>query len=248
MWFRRKIKCDGRQPCEFCSQAMTSCTFHSAYARGRAPLIPATSNVDCGRKSASTEEVIVLDKDPAAPRHHSMVGATEAMDHAAGLLEPLSSQMAPATSTYVRPPSLQSPGQSQTDLQGSYIGPSSGVSFLLRIQKRLEQAISFSDPSSIFTFGDAPLHLPDLDPCFCIMLPREEAQRLVDRYFDFAMPTYRFLHRPTIQKWLNEFYDTLGLMSNTQTAPAKIALIFMVIAHGRVYMPDDARPGPPDLR
>lgn len=81
-----------------------------------------------------------------------------------------------------------------------------------------------------------------------MMLTREDAQRLVDRYFDFAMPTYRFLHRPTIQKWFVEFYDTLGLMRNARSAPSKIALLFMVFAQGRVYMPDEERPGPPDLR
>ena len=50
----------------------------------------------------------------------------------------------------------QTPEPPQEDLQGHYIGPASGVSFLLRVQKRLHQAISFSVPSnSIFTFGDA---------------------------------------------------------------------------------------------
>lgn len=81
-----------------------------------------------------------------------------------------------------------------------------------------------------------------------MMLPKEEAQRLVDRYFDFAMPTYRFLHRPTIQEWFGEFYDTFGVMRDADTAPAKIALLLMVFAQGAVYMPDDAKPGLPDLR
>lgn len=81
-----------------------------------------------------------------------------------------------------------------------------------------------------------------------MMLPREDAQRLVDRYFDFAMPTYRFLHRPTIQEWFGEFYDTLGIMRDEQKAPAKIALLFMVFAHGRVYMADCDKTGPADLR
>lgn len=144
--------------------------------------------------------------------------------------------------------SRNSPEPSQTDLQGHYIGPASGVSFLLRVQKRLHQAISFSQPSSIFTFGDAPLRLPEFDPSFCMMLPRDDAQRLVERYFDFAMPTYRFLHRPTIQEWFNEFYDTLGVMRDAHSAPAKVALLFMVFSLARVYMPDDDRPGPPDLR
>ncbi|RGP64009.1 hypothetical protein FLONG3_9708 [Fusarium longipes] len=141
----------------------------------------------------------------------------------------------------------QSPEPSQEDLQGHYIGPASGVSFLLRVQKRLHQAISFSGPGSIFTFGDAPLHNPDYDPSFCMMLPKEDAQRLVDRYFDFAMPTYRFLHRPTIQEWFVEFYETLGTMRDSNNSAAKVALLFMILAHARVYMPEGDRPGPSDL-
>jgi hypothetical protein len=142
----------------------------------------------------------------------------------------------------------QSPEPSQEDLQGHYIGPASGVSFLLRVQKRMHQAISFSGPGSIFTFGDAPLHNPDYDPNFCMMLPKEDAQRLVDRYFDFAMPTYRFLHRPTIQEWFSEFYETLGTMRDPNNSAAKVALLFMILAHARVYMPENDRPGPSDLR
>jgi hypothetical protein len=62
------------------------------------------------------------------------------------------------------------------------------------------------------------------------------------------MPTYRFLHRPSVQKWFEEFYDTLGVMRDSHNAPAKIALIFMVFAQARQYMPDTDRPGPEDLR
>ncbi|KAF5628669.1 uncharacterized protein FTJAE_8758 [Fusarium tjaetaba] len=141
----------------------------------------------------------------------------------------------------------QSPEPSQEDLQGHYIGPASGVSFLLRVQRRMHQAISFSGPGSIFTFGDAPLQNPDYDPNFCMMLPKEDAQRLVDRYFDFAMPTYRFLHRPTIQEWFSEFYETLGTMRDPNNSAAKVALLFMILAHARVYMPENDRPGPSDL-
>ncbi|KAF5022815.1 hypothetical protein F66182_5109 [Fusarium sp. NRRL 66182] len=156
--------------------------------------------------------------------------------------------MAPAATASRAVTSVQqSPEPSQEDLQGHYIGPASGVSFLLRVQKRLHQAIAFSGPGSIFTFGDAPLRNPDYDPNFCMMLPKEDAQRLVDRYFDFAMPTYRFLHRPTIQEWFNEFYETLGTMHDANNAAAKVALLFMILAHARCYMPEPDRPGPADL-
>lgn len=113
---------------------------------------------------------------------------------------------------------------------------------------RLGQASSFSHPDDIFTFGDAPFHQHDSDLFSCMMLPRDVAQQLIDRYFDFAMPTYRFLHRPAIQDWFSELYDTFGAMHDADRAPAKIALILMVIAHGRVYMSDADRPGPMDLR
>lgn len=263
---RRKIKCNGTQPCALCSRAKASCTFDTAYARGRVPLVPAGGTPDVETGSGSTSVPVEDMTTPSKSKSPSVSGrgqqyltilpSTEASQHcgATGLQSHQShvssGYLAPAASapTYMEASSQNSPEPSQTDLQGHYIGPASGVSFLLRVQKRLHQAISFSEPSSIFTFGDAPLHPPEFDPSFCMMLPRGDAQRLVDRYFDFAMPTYRFLHRPTIQEWFTEFYDTLGVMRDTHNAPAKVALLFMVFAHARVYMPDNDRPGPPDLR
>ena len=181
-------------------------------------------------RNTSPQQPILL------PKQHSTVEDT---------IPPLQGQESlPVIEEYSR----YSPEPQQLEMEGQYIGPASGVSFLLRIQKRLRQAISVSQASSIFTFGDAPLQVPESDPSFCMMLPRVDAQRLVDRYFDFAMPTYRFLHKPTIQSYFDEFYDTLGIMNDTQNAPAKVALLFMVFAQARVYMPDNDRPGPPDLR
>ncbi|KAH7010257.1 transcriptional regulatory protein GAL4 [Ilyonectria destructans] len=229
---KRKIKCNGAQPCEFCIRAKASCTFNSAYARGRVPAILPASDVESGSNS-----ILVDDALTQATQHPLRLQSHDVS----------SSYLVPLASASAAPSSQSSPEPVQTDLQGHYIGPASGVSFLLRVQKRLHQAISFHDASTIFTFGDAPLQLPEFDPSFCMMLPRDDAQRLVDRYFDFAMPTYRFLHRPTVQEWFEEFYDTLGIMRDAHSAPAKVALLFMVFAQARVYMPDSDRPGPPDL-
>jgi len=93
------------------------------------------------------------------------------------------------------------------------VGPSSGVSFLLRVQKKLHQKVSFTPNSSIFTFGDAPL--PEFDPSFFVLPPKDNAQKLVERYFEFAVATHRFLHRPTVEQWLEEFYDGLGVSSSS---------------------------------
>ncbi|PSN67612.1 hypothetical protein BS50DRAFT_492417 [Corynespora cassiicola Philippines] len=133
------------------------------------------------------------------------------------------------------PPSRSSPEPTQTDNQGHYVGSSSGFSFLLRIQKRLHQTTAISHDSSIFTFGDAPLQ--DFDPTFFVLPPKADAQRLVERYFDFAAPTHRFLHRPTVEKMLHEFYETQGEMRNREEAAAKTAVLLIVFAQGQAYMP-----------
>ena len=212
------------------------CTYDAAYARGRAPSITAVPRLEAAPSSMPAGPSIMSPSiDFGAPdRDYGTLHGTEHGIQGGRASNHASSSQAPERpeARYNEASMANSPEPPQTDLQGHYIGPSSGVSFLLRVQKRLEQAISFSHPSSIFTFGDAPLQQSTLDSSFCMMLPRDDSQKLIDRYFDFAMPTYRFLHRPTIQEWFEEFCVTLGAMQDTSAAPAKIALLLMVFAHG----------------
>lgn len=167
---------------------------------------------------------------------------------------------APAASSRVSPEPLQ------TDLQGHYVGPASGVSFLLRVQKRLHDNVSFlqQSSSSIFTFGDAPLQPTaqahdEFDAAGgsdtpLLFLTQPEANSLLARYFDFAVPTHRFLHRPTIEAWLATFYATRGRMSTSngsnggggngresrEDGRAQAAVLFMVFAQARDYLPASA--------
>lgn len=90
--------------------------------------------------------------------------------------------------------------------------------------------------TSIFTFGDAPL--PTLDVSLFFVPPKEDTKRLVERYFDFAVPTHRYLHRSTVEAWLDEFYATSGSMTRADEAPAKLAVLFMVFAQASLYMPE----------
>lgn len=131
--------------------------------------------------------------------------------------------------------SRASPAPSQTDLLNHYVGPSSGVSFLLRVQKRLHKVVTLSPRSSIFTFGDTPL--PEFDSSFFVLPPKEYARTLIARYFDFAVPTHRFLHRPTLEGYLEELYSHLGMMFDRKGERGKRALLFMVFAQAQEYMP-----------
>jgi galactonate dehydratase len=104
------------------------------------------------------------------------------------------------------------------------------------VQKKLHERVSFSQDSSIFTFGDAPL--PEFDPSYFILPPKSDAKNLLAKYFDFAVATHRFLHRPTVENWLDEFYDNCGIMPRKDGAKEKVALLFMVFAQAREYLPE----------
>ncbi|CAG8295090.1 unnamed protein product [Penicillium salamii] len=129
--------------------------------------------------------------------------------------------------------SRTSPERDQTDLEGHYVGPSSGVSFLLRVQKRIHENVTVFSNGPIFNFGDAPL--PRHDPHFLVLPPKDEAKVLVRRYFDFAFPTHRFLHQSTVEGWLESFYSDVHGPENTMSQAIK-ALLLMVMAQGKQYL------------
>lgn len=113
-----------------------------------------------------------------------------------------------------------------------------------------------SKGTPIFTFGDAPLSRHNellglghenvnqsFDPSFYLSLSKEYTYRLLERYFDFAVPVDRFLHRPTVQQWLDEFYETNGTMYDKDEAPTRAAVLFMMFAVAQEHMvprPDQA--------
>ncbi|ORY60209.1 fungal-specific transcription factor domain-containing protein [Pseudomassariella vexata] len=133
--------------------------------------------------------------------------------------------------------SRNSPEPLQTDRQGHMVGPSSGASFLLRVQKKLaEQASHFSLDSSIFTFGDLPL--PECDRSFFILPPQNKAKQLLERYFEFTVATHRYLHRGTMEAWLDELYETGGKMW-AEGARSRTALLFMIFAQTQIYTPGE---------
>lgn len=118
----------------------------------------------------------------------------------------------------------------EVDLEGHYVGPSSGVAFLLRVQKRLHENLRFSPSELIFNFGDAPF--PNCDPQFLVLPPIDEALVLVNRYFEFSFPTHRFLHQATVEQWVHSFYSGIQGVNENVSRAVK-ALILMVIAQGK---------------
>lgn len=134
--------------------------------------------------------------------------------------------------------SRNSPEPDETDLEGHYVGASSGVSFLLRVQKRLHENFKISATETIFNFGDAPL--TTCDSHFLVLPPIREAKVLVHRYFDFSFPTHRFLHQGTMESWLQDFYSGVNETSNIVDRAVK-AVVLMVLAQGKQYLSENDR-------
>ncbi|KAH7392262.1 fungal-specific transcription factor domain-containing protein [Phaeosphaeria sp. MPI-PUGE-AT-0046c] len=236
---KKKTRCSGRCPCTLCLRSGLPCEFTASYTRGRLPsvIVDEAAMSSTARLSLpeqiSTPEVPKVQSTPTFqfPRIYPSPSTEQPMSTPTDRLNGTADNVARD------PPSRNSPepARGQMDQQGHYIGSSSAVSFLLRIQKRLHQNSSLSHDSSIFTFGDAPL--PEFDPSFFVLPPKPDAQRLVERYFDYAAPTHRFLHRPTIERLVEEFYETQGDMRSREDAPAKTSLLLIVFAQAQAYMP-----------
>ncbi|KLU92964.1 hypothetical protein MAPG_11907 [Magnaporthiopsis poae ATCC 64411] len=268
----RKTRCSGKFPCSTCSQANLDCQFTAPYRRGRLPSIEPCGEATAaglvfddtpGKPNCGRRQDLATGQNAALP-----VGALVGPDETTATSRTAPHRPAGDRSTITNrsceevssskgrdvsrdletlwpevASSRNSPEPSQTDRQGRYVGASSGVCFPLRLQRTLQAQIPpGTSDSSIFTFGDMPL--PNTDPTLVILPPKIEADDMVRRYFDFAHATNRFLHRPTVEEWLTELYETNGTMRDRDTAHSRTALLFMVFALSTSFSSSDKHPAP----
>lgn len=205
---------------------MLDCKYTASYRRGRPPTIEMGTNQPPEQDlPAQTDEQLRR----SASVHEEHIPSPVSIEHTS--FEP--SRLDPGQST--NHSSRNSPEPAPVDSQGHYVGPASGASFLLRVQRKLLQhRTASSSEASIFTFGDLPL--PEFGGTrFLILPPRAEAQELLVRYFEYASATHRFLHRGTVEGWLQEMYETHGIMRDQSDARSRTAVLLMVFAHAENF-------------
>ncbi|KAI1498282.1 hypothetical protein F5X99DRAFT_394186 [Biscogniauxia marginata] len=251
----RKTRCSGKCPCVFCLELGVACQFTAPYRRGRLPFIESShpgavesprNVLASGERNTQAPAAAHLMSPKEVSNHINVLGrerdnagipdqSREDFEDTSMASDYSSSQrQTSAIQSLVVDSSRDSPEPLQADRQGHMVGPSSGVSFLLRLQKKLaKQASHYSSESSIFTFGDLPL--PEPEGSFFILPPKAEAQELLGRYFDFSVATHRFLHRKTMELWLDELYETSGKMRTREGARSRTALIFMMFAQATQF-------------
>lgn len=235
----RKRRCNGEIPCSSCWWVVLSrvglrstdvgrsnggkCTYNATYTRGR--VVPPTPSIHAPD---------IADK-PAVPTVQQTSGP---------LANGLNTSLEPPEdlSSNLRLSRAGSPDQEPATLAGQYSGPSSAYSFLRRAWKRLGLDANQPDEGEphqagvpIFNFGDK--FIPkDLEALSAFHLPsRSETQELFVTYFDFAMPTYRYLHQPTVAQWLDTYHDQLEGKEGAFLLPSRQAIVLMVLATASLF-------------
>lgn len=223
------MRCAGTQPCPRCIKQRLQCSYNKAHKRGKPsppePGIPIVEILESSNVRLSS---------PLAQR--------------SGFLQEQRNEPTPAVSLDAMEPvqDLRRSTRSSQEADGvrfeeDYIGPTSGIAFLHRAQKRFQQDYeavksksseakgSYKTP--VFSFGDG--WIPEISDLEFSLPDRAVAQGLLNRYFDFAMPTYRFLNRPAVEIWLERMFkatDPGQLMSN-----AKKAIVLLIMATAKLY-------------
>ncbi|KAK5062715.1 hypothetical protein LTR84_004789 [Exophiala bonariae] len=164
-----------------------------------------------------------------SPAEHQRSSGADAVVVAAApqaIAQPMSpSKTRPSKIGVLRRPSMNPP---EAFAEGHHIGPSSGVSFLYHSWNKGEKSErdAAALPSApLISHGDMPLpKFPDQG------LPsREEADSLLELYFRFGTPTYRFLHLSTVQGW------AFHLLNGDPQLMSETACVLLAFAQSLLY-------------
>ncbi|KAK2764469.1 hypothetical protein FQN54_009164 [Arachnomyces sp. PD_36] len=137
-------------------------------------------------------------------------------------------------------PSRASPELENTEIEGQYCDPTSGLAFLRKAWRRLSkeesnavsEALDGSEERQrLMTAGDKPLDLGDETQS--IVPEKSTALELMEFYFDVGVVTYRLLHRQTVFGWLDtlqaNIQDSLAMPHKLGEAKASIILTIFAI-------------------
>lgn len=253
---RRKARCSGTIPCDSCTKRgrPRDCHYHAEYRRGQLVTpVQSTSHRSLGaqnRESTSTRRQesspdcnTAIDTIPDTSSNVRVEAAVSprVMD------PPMHVDDAPALSEHnTAAPSRASPELEVAEIQGQLFDTTSGLAFVHRAFRRLSQSNAnqvsrplpdFSgeaenEESPTLTVGDKPIGV--ISPGDVQLPSMKRALELVYLYFDVCIATYRFLHLPTVERWLqvmlNNRKEGLQLYQGLGRAKAAILLTMLAIA------------------
>ncbi|KAL4974844.1 fungal-specific transcription factor domain-containing protein [Aspergillus desertorum] len=212
----KKKACTGTIPCGPCVRRKLACTYNTNYQRGVAVTPPPSNSRARNGSPTSTPQQPACETESGSKTPH-------------GLRLPEQRHPADVANQYWGPTSAHSfLGWAVRDLPAT---PPDVVQASGRDSDRTSKA-------SIFHFGDRVA--PEVQLGEFEWPDRAEAEGLTRRYFEFACPTYRTLHQPTIEGAIHELYGESTQFDGCRSAAGHTATMFRSDANGRITDADDS--------
>ncbi|KAK7206009.1 fungal-specific transcription factor domain-containing protein [Myxozyma melibiosi] len=226
---KRKVKCDGMQPCERCVKGGGDCTYNVKYTRGVfvAPLRNENLQHELSSPAQSSQLARLMDAVAAVSKTEipAMLADISKLDKA--LNNDNDAQLSPSSARVsdAQPADQEDEGESFLGGSSNLVYSHSAKAHLLDEvqvpasprnvpeQSQHRPLISSSSlrfsPSSRDHFWFAERPVEEVDARLLALPSRKLALQLVEWYFDNSSPTYRILHRPTVEHWIDcGFYST----------------------------------------
>lgn len=223
---RKKIKCDGKQPCTHCTVYSYSCTFDQPSNRRRNP---APQYIEALEHRLQRTEAFLKALLPGVDVNHPEFNAEKILPQ---LQEALKTQIATTGNPFPTPSTTNdsasekdSPLESMVEATGrldvddsghmDFHGHSSGVTYLAHLNHRFGDLLgevklgnsNFPEGSNEGTPASASFSPTDNLPDTSVLPTRELANVLVNCCLDQACVLMRFIHVPTFTYRMNRIYD-----------------------------------------
>ncbi|VUC24078.1 unnamed protein product [Clonostachys rosea] len=243
----QKKKCSGTKPCDHCSRLRRWCTFEAEDQQSH--------STPRGNGQQLEDDIIGTELLPSI---HDVILASEPLEPSLGHVEDVPTLQAgnEADIDVTSPEVSNSRGFYSTeasrrgsmeptskDPAGNAVGPISAYTWVQRAFMRLNKAKRLQENKAaiyeaatarITEYGDAnPGGEPQPLPLHEIMgADHHWLQKLTDCFFERACATYRYLHRPTVNSWV----QSLASNDIDSLTPAQVAVLCSLLAHGRHYL------------
>ncbi|KAK9244805.1 hypothetical protein V1506DRAFT_540397 [Lipomyces tetrasporus] len=218
----RKVRCDGTQPCGRCTKFHASCTYESKYTRGSLVTPMRSSAVQTDSMDIQLPPIISastvrrpenLDGQGDANRMCAILdgqgapssGCSSSRDREppelflGGPFSPLDPQVTatdgPTSSECSR---MGTPGRNTATSPTESEWRNSDSSYP---STRLSQTPLERDDDQQIWFSESPMG--EVDSKYLALPSKKLARKLVSWYFDNGCPTYRILHRPVLEEWVD---------------------------------------------
>ncbi|KAK7215781.1 hypothetical protein V2G26_003784 [Clonostachys chloroleuca] len=257
---RKKIKCDGKQPCSSCAEFNAGCTYQIPPKRSKTSLRRLQPDTDDIKARLELAESLIrkflpqIDLQTRGSTAGKLLQGNDTRDDVSRPGQTSTAGPPAESEKYI--PLIQNEDQLRFTDNGEldFRGTSSSATFLSRITQNLPELLRYDSRIPFlpqFTRPDGPLTGVSSSSTgyskydYSKLPPRHLARMLCDYSFNHASCLLRIVHVPSFCKSFDALYDS----EKTQYAPEEgrfLGLLYSILALGSMYDVDENDPSNPD--